>query len=116
MPNSRNLCDVRRPGSCQENSFDHIRQSSSPRQVARGVRDYWVIQLCSQATGDNVRVRHGCAWRKMLVSAITMAERDLQMNFLSKASFDMAANAQAMICNAIVADIGCRVQRRRTGV
>jgi hypothetical protein len=53
-------------------------------------RTLWVIQLYDMATLESEPVRKGCAFGSMLVSALTMAEKDVQHNFLSVLTFEMA--------------------------
>jgi len=56
-------------------------------------KNHWVIQLWSVGTLDAAPQRKGCAFGSMLVRALTMAELDVQANFLSVVTFAMAERA-----------------------
>lgn len=56
-------------------------------------KTHWVVQLYSASDHIQPLRAHGCSFGNTQARAVTEAERDIQANFLSVCSFDLAARA-----------------------
>ena len=58
-----------------------------------GTKNAWIIQLYSGPDPQGPFEKHGCAYGKLLVVAISEALHDVRHNFLSLVNFEMAVDA-----------------------
>ncbi len=58
-----------------------------------GTKTFWIIQLYSADDSNSSFERRGCSVGKMLVSALTAAQKDVKYNFMSIVDFQLAVDA-----------------------